>query len=452
MISSFNREHYAKASACWQTLQRLHVVDDIRVERLLHANQLWLQRVTSKRVAMYRVCVVRYDFAEARGRLARLRSLGAHFSEESLVLDLDALDRHYSYCEAKQASERLREQYHRAEHKRYAAEHKQLLGVPEEQIAKIREENVEALRQQAEALSLTQALHAEELARLEASNAKLKRDYEEQLASAEREKASFKAAYEKLLLQQREEQKQSESDLKEEIARLEARQVDRETLVSQTMIPPQAFGRQEWGQYFGEVEAAPSLPLDMDKFLDSPCPFWPEKAVKDTHLLVLIPSTVAGKPFSLNLLKELIKCPRGGGYPTKYRVYDGGVKKALGAQSPGSSYWVLMTRDVLESSKNKKYVAQKALVAARAREMGLPYELPGVLEAATAILSHYVRSGERLYLDSPYTFTRCRESVLYKGNSYPVAVGGFSSGGFLVHGSSIIDRSGSRGVASLRKL
>ena len=228
-----------------------------------------------------------------------------------------------------------------------------------------------------------------------------------------------------------------------------------------------SFGAEEWSRYFGEVEAAPPLPTHIVDTLNSACPFWPERAVKDTHLLVLIPSTVAGKPFSLDLLGELIRRPRGGGHPTKYRYYCDSVQRALGARSPERSYWVLMTREVLSGSRNSTYTAQQALIVARAGETGLAYELPGALEAATVVLSHYVHSGERLYTDDPWTYTQCQE--LQEGDFfladaddegielplniwYLVVVGGFSSGGlFVTHLNNYYYYYGS-GVASLRKL
>jgi hypothetical protein len=57
--------------------------------------------------------------------------------------------------------------------------------------------------------------------------------------------------------------------------------------------------------------------------------------------------------------------------------------------------------------------------------------MPDALSAATAILLHHARTGERLYTDAPWTYTRCQEKVL--GNKYPVIVGGFSSGGLGVY-------------------
>jgi NLR family CARD domain-containing protein 3 len=196
---------------------------------------------------------------------------------------------------------------------------------------------------------------------------------------------------------------------------------------SGTSVPAIAIGPKEWSQYFGEVGAAPPLPANIDEILNGPCPFWRGKQVKDTHLLVLVPAMVDGRPFTLDLLGELIKSPQGSGNKTQYRYYGSDVQKELGAKSPGSSYWVLMTRDVLPGSRSKTYDAQKAFVAAHASRLNLPYEMPDALSAATAILLHHARTGERLYTDDPWTYTRCQEKV--GKNDYPVVVGGFSSGG-----------------------
>nr|MCU0318401.1 hypothetical protein [Amoebophilaceae bacterium] len=87
-------------------------------------------------------------------------------------------------------------------------------------------------------------------------------------------------------------------------------------------VPASVFGVQEWRRYLGEVGEAPCLPSAIDEILHSACPFWPGKLVKDTHLLILIPSTVDGKAFTLDLLGELIQNPRGDGHRTQYFLYD----------------------------------------------------------------------------------------------------------------------------------
>jgi hypothetical protein len=193
-----------------------------------------------------------------------------------------------------------------------------------------------------------------------------------------------------------------------------------------TSVPAVAFGAKEWEQYFGEVGTAPPLPADMAAILNSPCPFWRNNLVKDTHLLVLIPATVGGVPFTLNQLGELIQRPNNGGHSTKYRFYGDLVKTQIGGESSNRSYWLLMTRDVLPGSRSKVYAAQKELVATYASQ---GYALPSVLEAATAILLHHAREGKRLFGDDPWTYTRCLD-VDKDGD--PAVVGGFESSGLNV--------------------
>jgi hypothetical protein len=201
-----------------------------------------------------------------------------------------------------------------------------------------------------------------------------------------------------------------------------------EPVVGSALLAP--FGAEEWEKYFGAVVGpAPALPINIDTILESACPFWPDKKVKDTHLLVLIPATVDGAPFILNLLGKLIQRPKNGGHETRYRYYASDVQAQFGAASPECSYWLLMTRDVLEGSRNKASSDKKALVESHASRTGHPYEVPRALEAATAILMHHARTGERLFGDNPYTFTRCQELA---DGKYPVVVGGFGSSGLSV--------------------
>ena len=97
------------------------------------------------------------------------------------------------------------------------------------------------------------------------------------------------------------------------------------TIVSQKTIslPPLAFGKADWEKYFGEVGIEPPLPPNIHDILESSCPFWPAKKVKETHLLVLIPQTVNGKALTLDYLEQLIQKPLGGGHATKYGVLLG---------------------------------------------------------------------------------------------------------------------------------
>lgn len=107
-----------------------------------------------------------------------------------------------------------------------------------------------------------------------------------------------------------------------------------------------------------------------------------------------------------------------------------------------------MTRGLLEGSRHETYAAQRDLVAVRVGEIGLPYELPGALEVAAAILSHYVRGGERIRIDVPWTSTRCRNVV---NDLYPVVIGLFFPEGIYIDDHYSVESRPGDGVVGLRK-
>ncbi|MGA8164642.1 MAG: hypothetical protein WB791_06410 [Waddliaceae bacterium] len=188
-----------------------------------------------------------------------------------------------------------------------------------------------------------------------------------------------------------------------------------------------AFGKADWEKYFGEVEEEPLLPADIQKILSSPCPFWEGKRVQDTHILTLVPKSVNGRPLTLNSLEELIQRPRGGGHATKYSYCHASVKEEFGDRGIDRSCWVLMTKDMIKGSLSQSYDKQRALIEEYAKRTGLHYEMPHALEAAASILMHHVKTGERLYTDKTWTYTRCQEKT--KDGWSSLMVGGFSAAG-----------------------
>jgi hypothetical protein len=108
-----------------------------------------------------------------------------------------------------------------------------------------------------------------------------------------------------------------------------------------------------------------------------------------------------------------------------------------------------MTRDVIPESRNKSYDDQKALVQKHAQRSKIPYELPKALEAATAILMHHVETGEKLYGENPWTWTRCQERV---DTTWTVAIGGFSSVGLSVYSPDYWHGDLDGGVGCLRRV
>lgn len=200
------------------------------------------------------------------------------------------------------------------------------------------------------------------------------------------------------------------------------------------------FGPEKWNSYFGDVGEVPALPEDIKGILKAPCPFFPDKCVFETHMLVLIPKTVNGKPLTLNSLRELVKHPTGEGKATDYEYISNSVSADLGDKPIEASYWALMTKEVLPESRNKSYSDQQNLATAKQG-----YEVPNLLPAAVCILMEYVSTGRTLYGREPWTYTRCQEKV--QGDQ--TIVGGFAPAGLNVH--NVNYGGGNVGVAALRK-
>jgi hypothetical protein len=193
-------------------------------------------------------------------------------------------------------------------------------------------------------------------------------------------------------------------------------------------LPAIAFGKAKWATYFGDVGVEPPLPCNIDQILKSPCPFFPNKTVGETHLLTLIPRTVDGELFTLNGLGELVKKPKQGS-ATKYGDYLNYIYSQYGDIPIPASYWVLFTNDVIPGTGGKSYNHQKQILADFSKKAKMPYEIPFLLEATTSILMEYVQNNAVLYRD---THTRCQEKYYeYPGSS--LAIGGFRQKGLQIY-------------------
>ena len=187
-----------------------------------------------------------------------------------------------------------------------------------------------------------------------------------------------------------------------------------------------ASTQSDFFDFLGLLNTAP-----IETILEAPCPFWEGKQVKDTHLLVLIPSHVAGNPLTLEYLGELIQSPQGDDYGAKYDWGLGDLAQPdtdIRSQSPGSSYWVLITKGMLPGSCKKSYQEQCALVQGYESRTGLAYKVPTALEATVVMALHHVSSGEHLYSDHPNMCTRCWDKN-HNDTDYHLAVESAPFGG-----------------------
>ena len=193
-----------------------------------------------------------------------------------------------------------------------------------------------------------------------------------------------------------------------------------------------AFDKEAWENHFGEVDEEPALPDNINEILDSDCPFWPDRKIKETHLLVMIPTTVGGKLLTPRQMIQLAQNPQKGmniapkakkNMKTMRRGDRVGMANALreseedittrclrDLNKKGSShaqpYWILMTRNAVVSSGKKITDIQNDYPG---------YDFPTVLEASTVILTHYVSTEQWPY---ERTHTYCKETMVGSDRSF----------------------------------
>jgi hypothetical protein len=139
---------------------------------------------------------------------------------------------------------------------------------------------------------------------------------------------------------------------------------------------------------------------------------------KRDKILLYIPQRISvngkEKDFTLAALKEI-----SGG---SFCYFSNSVEQQFGDSTAAG--WVLIDKTVFPESRAQNYATQKKMV----EDEGC--RLPSVLEAIVLNLMVFAFTGERLYGQDPWTYTRCAEKV---DGKYPVVVGGFGSAGLVVN-------------------
>jgi len=196
--------------------------------------------------------------------------------------------------------------------------------------------------------------------------------------------------------------------------------------------PQNIFGKKEWEKYLKEtweksfdVGEEPLLPSNTDVLLESPCPFFPEEKIKDTHMLTLIPEYVNGKEVNLSSFNELLHNPDSFWL---HRLVEKSPSSTTGCQS----HWVLMLKKEIPGTRGQTFDENKAYIDCKNG-----YELPHALDAAISLYMNFIMHDVKKSLS-----VRCQEMVdvhdqRYSG-SYPIAV-------TLLNGPTVYIRDGSLG-------
>ena len=192
----------------------------------------------------------------------------------------------------------------------------------------------------------------------------------------------------------------------------------------QLALESAVFGKIAWNTYFGDVGEVDPIPEALIGALEEPCPFTKGKKVKDTHVANWVPEKVNNGSLYFKKLPGLVIAPKKEDYIARYNATcsdafeydDKPIKKG---------FWMLLTKTVIEGSRGslaeqekflKEKPAESYIKALIDRQINLVksypgYEVPTLLPTATAILTHFTRTGEYLYNNNPWTFTLLQEKT-----------------------------------------
>ena len=199
------------------------------------------------------------------------------------------------------------------------------------------------------------------------------------------------------------------------------------------------LGPDEWKAQGIEVGEPPPIPTSITKkLLDSPCPLHPGEKIKDTHLLVLVPKTVNGEPYTARKLDELCGTRKGSGNKLIYDC-DGAdwatawKKKDWANTAQVQSEWVLIPKSDPDPKKvpADKHFRSKNIAAQQKvhEEHYGEYREVKTLELMTAVLLYDLTNKERLVPAD----LRCEEPNASGGR---VCLGYFAADGLKVNDGS----------------
>ena len=106
------------------------------------------------------------------------------------------------------------------------------------------------------------------------------------------------------------------------------------------------------------------------------------------------------KGLTFNTLVKLAGSPKVGN-TAKFRYIWGRISSEIGDIPVDKTYRIVITNNVFKKSRNLSVSDQKALMS----KIGC--EMPRVLEATVLLVVTFMSSGEHLYSDNPWTYTRC---------------------------------------------
>lgn len=226
--------------------------------------------------------------------------------------------------------------------------------------------------------------------------------------------------------------------------------------IMRALLGKNFLGAEAWRAQGIDVGEEPPIPHAItESLLESDCPLNPGKKIKDTHLLVLVPETVNGEPYSARKLDELCAVRQGSGDDLIFSFEQWSIewKSLPWAVAPQSvSEWILLPKSDPDGTKvpvEKRFDWQSVQVQQQIHEEYYKdYREVKAIELMTAALLDDLMNGEPRMFEE-FSYLRCIEPNPCGGR---VIVGHFSTDGLVIDCTNDQGNKDNIGRALARKL
>ncbi|MEY4668432.1 MAG: hypothetical protein RL518_1131, partial [Pseudomonadota bacterium] len=193
------------------------------------------------------------------------------------------------------------------------------------------------------------------------------------------------------------------------------------------------LGSEAWRSQGIEVGAEPPIPMMITReLLESECPLSRGQKIKDTHILVLVPEMVNGKPYTALELDKLCETRKGSGNKLIDSDHQSWKENPWASAPQSESEWVLLKRSDREDRDpvaTWRHFRLKNIAAQdEVHKLYPEYREVKAIELMTGILLNDLMNGWPRILDG-WNLLRCEEPNACGGR---VCVGFFSSRGMVV--------------------
>jgi hypothetical protein len=211
------------------------------------------------------------------------------------------------------------------------------------------------------------------------------------------------------------------------------------------------LGPDEWKSQEIVVGAVPPIPASITKaLLNEECPLHPGEKIKDTHVLMLVPKTVNGEPYTALKLDELCAKRKGSGDKLIIDHFSSWKSQEWAASPQAASEWVLIPKSDPDLAKvpagkhfRTKNIAEQQKVHF---DHYSEYREVKALEVMTMAVLYDLTHNARLLHTN---YVRCEEVNASGGR---VCVGFFNARGLEVYGVYDVNDNVDIGRALARKL